>query len=85
MDTQIPKQVQDKIAQFQTLQSQIQMLSLQKQQLMMQSMDTENALKALEEVTGEKIYQAVGPLLIETTKDASEKKLKKTKSSAIPG
>lgn len=79
MDTQIPKQLQDKIAQFQALQSQLQMMSMQKQQIMMQSMDSENALKALEGVTGEKVYRVAGPLLIETTKDASEKKLKEDK------
>ncbi len=75
MDTQIPKQLQDKIAQFQTLQSQLQMMSMQRQQLYMQSADTENALKALESVSGEKVYKVAGPLLIETTKEVSEKKL----------
>jgi len=79
MDTQMPKQLQDKIAQFQTLQNQLQMMSMQKQQLYMQSADTENALKALEGVSGEKVYKVAGPLLIETTKDASEKKLKEDK------
>ncbi len=45
----------------------------------MQSADTDNALKALEGVSGEKVYRAAGPLLVETTKDASEKKLKDDK------
>jgi prefoldin beta subunit len=79
MDTQIPKQLQDKIAQFQTLQSQLQMISMQKQQLFMQSADIENALKALEGVSDGKVYRAAGPLLIETGKGDSEKKLKDDK------
>ncbi len=82
MDTQIPKQLQDKIAQFQTLQGQLQMISMQKQQLFIQSAEIDNALKALEDVSGEKVYRAAGPLLIETTKADSEKKLKEDKELA---
>lgn len=76
---QIPKEVQDKLAQFQGLQNQLQMISMQKQQLMLQSADIDNALAELEKITVEKIYEAVGPLLIETNKEVSEKKLKDNK------
>lgn len=73
---QIPKEVQDKIAQFQGFQNQLQMITMQKQQLMLQSADIDNALAELEKVTGGDIYEAVGPLLIETNKENTEKKLR---------
>lgn len=76
---QIPKEAQDKIAQFQGLQNQLQMISMQRQQLILQSADVDNALTELENVTGEKIYEAVGPLLIETNKESSGKKLRDNK------
>lgn len=79
MDQQIPKQLQDKLAQFQTLQNQLQMITVQKQQFFLQSAETDNALKALAEAGEGKIYRAAGPLLIETTKPESEKNLKEEK------
>ncbi|MFH0861526.1 MAG: prefoldin subunit beta [Candidatus Altiarchaeota archaeon] len=69
----VPKQVQDKLAQFQTLQNQVQMLSMQKQQLMLQNTDLDNAKKELESLTQGKVYRMVGPILIETGKDAGMK------------
>lgn len=83
MDQQIPQQLQDKLAQFQNLQNQMQMITMQKQQLFIQSADIDNALGALaKSVAGEKIYKAAGPLLIETNKDESEKRLKEGKELA---
>jgi len=76
----IPQQVQDKLAQFQTLQQQLQLLSLQKQQLLVQGNDVDNALDELGKITGkEKVYKAVGMLLIESNKTESEKILKEEK------
>jgi len=73
---EIPKQVQDKLAQFQGIQNQLQLIALQKQQLMLQSTDTENALTELGKITDKgKIYRLVGPILIETNKKDSEKML----------
>lgn len=69
----VPKQVQDKLAQFQTLQNQVQMLTLQKQQLMLQNTDLENAKKELETLSAGKVYRMVGPILVETGKDAGMK------------
>jgi prefoldin beta subunit len=80
MDAEIPKQLQDKIMQFQNLQGQMQMVAMQKQQLFMQAADNENALKALEETKeGTKIYKAAGQLVVETNKADTEKKLKEDK------
>lgn len=78
---QIPKEFQDKLAQFQGLQSQLQMISLQKQQFMLQSAEIDNALAELEKTSEGKIYEAVGPLFIETNKDESNKKLKDSKEA----
>lgn len=77
---EIPKQLQDKLMQFQNLQAQMQMTAVQKQQLFMQNADIENALKALAEASQQaKIYKAAGPILVETERDAVEKKLKEDK------
>lgn len=78
---QIPKEVQDKLAQFQGLQNQLQMISLQKQQFMLQSAEVDNALAELEKTSEGKIYEAVGPLFIETNKEGSNKKLKDSKET----
>jgi len=69
----VPKHIQDKLAQFQNLQAQLQMIALQKQQFMLQNTDLENAKKELEAFAGGKIYRLVGPLMVETSKDAGMK------------
>ncbi|MFH1055957.1 MAG: prefoldin subunit beta [Candidatus Altiarchaeota archaeon] len=71
----VPKQVQDKLAQFQNMQNQLHVVSMQKQQLMLQNTDLDNARKEVEPLKGEKIYRMVGPILIETTKEAGVKYL----------
>jgi prefoldin beta subunit len=75
----VPRQIQDKINQFQTLQNQLQAVMMQKQQMTLQSADIDAALAALEKTDKQKVYEAVGPILIETTKADSEKKLKENK------
>jgi len=47
----IPPQVQDKLAQFQTLQQQMQMASIQKQQMMINGNEVDNALTELSKVS----------------------------------
>ena len=80
---EVPKQVQDKLTHFQGIQNQLQLIALQKQQLMLQSTDMDNALTELGKITDkEKIYRLVGPLLIETNKKDSEKMLKDDKELA---
>ncbi len=69
----VPKQVQDKLAQFQTLQGQLQMISLQKQQLMLQNTDLENAKKELAAVTAGKVYRMVGPIMVELGREDAAK------------
>lgn len=77
-EIQLPKQVQDKIMQFESFQQQLQLISLQKQQLMRQNAEIENALDELGKIKEEEnrgIYRAVGPLFIETNEKESKKKL----------
>ncbi|HHQ45331.1 MAG TPA: prefoldin subunit beta [Candidatus Altiarchaeales archaeon] len=78
----VPKQVQDKLAQFQNLQNQLQMIAVQKQQLMLQGMDSENALKEMEGFGDGKIYRMVGSIILETKKDECVKKLSDDKESS---
>lgn len=77
---ELPKQVQDKLAQFQNLQGQLQMIAVQRQQLILQSADIDNAFSELEATGGkEKIYKAAGPLLIEADIEKTKKQLKDNK------
>ncbi|MEM2918655.1 MAG: prefoldin subunit beta [Candidatus Altiarchaeota archaeon] len=80
-EVEIPKQVQDKLIQFENLQKQLQLITLQKQQLLRQSIEIKNALEELEKIENNtKIYKVSGPLLIETTKEESKKKLNEEQS-----
>ena len=75
MTDKVPKQVQDKLMQFQNLQQQIQLISLQKQQMMLQNTEIENSKKELEAMKEGKVYRIVGPILIESSKDETVGKL----------
>ena len=77
----VPKNIQDKLAQFQGVQNQLQVLGSQKQQLVMQNMEVDNASEEVGKAGGGKIYKAAGSLLIETNKKDSEKYLKETKDT----
>jgi len=71
----VPKDIQDKLAQFQNLQNQLQMAAIQKQQLALRKADLENAKKELGAVTDGKVYRMVGPLLVELEKEKAVKYL----------
>ncbi len=74
--------MQDKLAQFQNLQNQLQMIAVQKQQLMLQSTDLENARKELDKLQQGKVYRMVGPVMVETNKDDGLKYLGDEKDTA---
>ena len=78
----IPQEVQDKLAQFQNMQNQMQVVTLQKQQLMLQNTDIDNARKALEGLVEGDVYRMVGPMLIQTSKDGGLKYLSDEKEMA---
>ncbi len=77
----IPKNVQDKLGQFQTLQNQLQMVAMQKQQVAISNADTDNALKQLGEAKEGQVYRMAGPLLIETSKKDAEEGLSAEKET----
>jgi prefoldin beta subunit len=81
MQNQIPNELQNKIAQFQTLQQQLQMVAMQKQQLQMDKSEAEEASKELDSAKGD-VYKSVGPLLIKTDKASLGKELKEKQSNA---
>jgi prefoldin beta subunit len=80
---EMPPQVKQKIAQFQQLQQQIQVLSSQKFQLEAQLRDTERAVDELEKTSKDaSIYKSIGNLLIKVDKkDDLEAELKDKKES----
>ncbi len=81
MAEEISPQLQNKIAQFQHMQQQIQVLSSQKFQLEAQLRDTERAIAELEKAASDTpIYKTVGSLMVKAedkesvSKELSEKK-----------
>lgn len=77
----LPKQVQDRLMQFQNIQNQLQMIVYQKQQLIMQNNELENAASELEKPGVGKVYKASGPLFIEINKDESQKDVKEARET----
>jgi prefoldin beta subunit len=69
----VPKHLQDKLAQYQNLQNQLQMVAMQKQQLMLQGSDLENAKRELDAAGDGKVYRMAGPILLECGKEAGLK------------
>jgi len=77
----IPDELKNKLAQFQTLQQQLQMVAVQKQQLILEKSDAEEAEKELAASTGD-VYKSVGPILIKSEKASLKKELKDAITSA---
>ena len=71
---EISKETQEKLVQMQNIQRQVQMIVSQKQQFEMSKIGSEQALKELDKADGQ-IFRAVGPILIETKKDAMKTEL----------
>lgn len=78
----VPKQVQDKLAQYQNLQNQLQMVSMQRQQLSLGKTDLSNAKKELEALNEGKVYKMVGPMFVETSKEDGLKYVQEEDESA---
>ncbi len=77
----IPDELKNKIAQFQTLQQQLQMVAVQKQQLILERAEAEEASKEMGASKGD-VYKSVGPILVKSDRAALEKQLKEDLSSA---
>lgn len=73
---QLPPQVQERFQRLQNLQTTLQQLLAQKQQIEMEKMESEKALETLKEVAADsKVYKSVGAVLVERPKDDVVKEL----------
>ena len=83
MAEELSAQLQNKIAQFQQLQQQIQVLSSQKFQLEAQLRDTERAISELEKTSNDTpIYKSVGSLLVKAeNRESVEEELSEKKET----
>lgn len=75
--SQLPPNVQERIARLQQLQNTMQQLLAQKQRLEAEMSESERALKTLEETPAEaKTYRSVGAILVERDRETLMKELK---------
>ncbi|UCE73138.1 MAG: prefoldin subunit beta [Methanomassiliicoccales archaeon] len=83
MEKEMSAQLQNKIAQFQHIQQQIQVLSSQKFQLEAQLRETERALSELDKISEDTpVYKSVGSLLVKAEdKEGVEKELNEKKET----
>ncbi len=72
---EISDELKNKIAQFQTMQQQLQMIAVQKQQLTLDKSEAEAAQEELKKAKGD-VYKNVGPLLVKADKTSLKKELK---------
>jgi prefoldin beta subunit len=77
MAAELPPQLQDQLAQLQTLQQQLTMTVQQRQQIEFQVKDTQRALEELESLASDApVYRSVGSLFVRTPgRDAVKKQL----------
>lgn len=81
MPQQIPEELRNKLAQFQTLQQQLQMMVVEKQRRVLENGELEEASKELRTSKGD-VYKSVGPLLIKSSKANLDNEIKERISSA---
>ncbi len=81
---ELPKKVQDQLAQFQQMQQQTQIIATQKQSIELQISEIESALDALEKVKeGDAVYKSIVSLLIKAeNKETVVKELKEQKETS---
>ena len=80
---ELPKKVQDQLAQFEQVQQQTQIIATQKQSVEFQVSEIERALDALEKIKeGDAVYRSIGSLLIKAeNKETVIKDLKEEKET----
>ena len=78
---EISDDLKNKIAQFQTMQQQLQMVAVQKQQMALDKSEAEAASKELAASKGD-VYRSVGPILMKADKASLTKDLKESVTSA---
>lgn len=72
------EELENLLGQLQMQNQQLQTLILQKQALMVQEKEIDNALEEIEK-SGDDVYRTVGPILVKTQKNAITKELQETK------
>ena len=78
--SQLPQNVQERIARLQQLQNTMQQLLAQKQRLEVEQAETEKAINTLHETPdGAKVYKSVGAVLVEKEKTLVVKELTERK------
>ena len=76
------KELDEVMSQLQTQNQQLQGIMSQKQNYMLQMHELETALEHLAGVKDQKVYKAVGPIIIETGKSDVVKELEESKEDA---
>jgi len=71
---------EDNQIEFQSMQQQLQLIMLQKQQMKLQSDEIDHALQEVEKAKGD-TFRLVGPILMQSTKDEIVKDLNERKST----
>lgn len=79
MAQEISEQTRDKIAMFQNLQNQLQLIMVQKQQLIIREKDIDSALEELGKMKKGRIYKMAGPILVESSLKESKENIKEEK------
>jgi|SRR3989344_2562109 len=73
------REVEEKIAELQMIEQNLQQLLSQKQNIQVQQIETENALEELKKQTTKEVYKIVGQILINSDKKEVEKDLSSKK------
>lgn len=65
---ELPENAREDIMNFQQIQQQLQMLMLQKQNIQIQTIEIENALKELEKAGDKEVFEVVGNIMVKKQK-----------------
>jgi len=69
MAIQVPKEAENEVMKLQQFQQQLQLLTMQKQNLQTQIIEIEHSIEELKKVTKEDVYEIVGTILIKRDSD----------------
>ncbi len=81
MAMKVPEESRADVLKFQQFQQQLQMLNIQKQNIQSRFMELENAIKELDKLTKEEVYEIVGNVMIKRDKDLLKEKLVEKKET----
>lgn len=75
----IPPETREKIMRMQEMQQQVQNYLMQKQQIQIQKIEVENALKELEKGNNNEVYEIVGTIMLKKESEELQKTLNEKK------